>query len=86
RLALDRSDRPSSGAVVRTALIGAPSVDALDPSGCGDVFGATVFAALLGGATLDHAVRLGNGAAARNATFRGASGLAAHLRGSLVTP
>lgn len=84
RLPLDRSGR--AGAVVRTALVEAPAVDTLDPTGCGDVFGATVFAALLDGATLDQAVRLGNGAAARNATFRGASGLAAHLRGSLVTP
>jgi len=77
---------PQTRGVVRTALVDAPRIEALDPTGCGDVFGATVFALLLGGAGLDHAVREGNRNAARNAAFRGASGLATHLRGSLVTP
>jgi hypothetical protein len=71
---------------VRTALIPAPSTETLDPTGCGDVFGAAAFARLLAGepveAALAHAIAL----AARNAGFRGASGLARHLRGELVTP
>jgi pfkB family carbohydrate kinase len=71
----------------RTALVPAPSVDApLDPTGCGDVFGAAVFARLLAGDPIEEAVAAGNRAGARNVTFRGASGLAAHLRGELVAP
>jgi hypothetical protein len=79
-------DRPADWPTVRTALIQAPGVEALDPTGCGDVFGAVCFARLLAGesveAALHHAARL----AARNAAFRGASGLARHLRGELVAP
>jgi hypothetical protein len=83
--AAGRQGGPSEGLTVRTALVAAESVEALDPTGCGDVFGATVFAHLLAGAELEAAVRLGNQAAARNATYRGASGLARHLRGALVS-
>jgi hypothetical protein len=77
---------PTSPVSVRSALISAPRVETLDPTGCGDVFGAAAFARLLAGdrveAALQHAARL----AARNAGFRGASGLSRHLRGELVTP
>jgi hypothetical protein len=77
---------PASPLSVRTALISAPNVETLDPTGCGDVFGAAAFARLLAGdpveAALGHAARL----ASRNAGFRGASGLTRHLRGELVTP
>ncbi len=76
---------PAGGLTIRTALVPAETVEALDPTGCGDVFGATVFSHLLAGANLASAIRLGNQAAARNATFRGASGLANHLRGALVS-
>lgn len=51
-----------------------------DPTGCGDVWGATCFSALLGGAGLEDAMRRANAAAARNAGYRGAGGLAEHLR------
>jgi sugar/nucleoside kinase (ribokinase family) len=74
---------PSSGGI-RTARVPAPAVDALDPTGCGDVFGATCFARLLAGEPVEEAIRQANHAAARTATFHGASGLAAHLRGQLV--
>jgi sugar/nucleoside kinase (ribokinase family) len=50
------------------------------------VFGAAVFARLLAGEPIEEAVAAGNRAGARNVTFRGASGLAAHLRGELVAP
>ena len=70
---------------MRTARIDAAPVDATDPTGCGDVFGATVFAGLLRGETLEASVDAGNRAAGRNATFRGASALNHHLRGSLLT-
>jgi len=78
--AVRRSDRQT----VRSELVGAPAVDATDPTGCGDVFGATCCARLLGGDALPEAVAAANRAAARAATFRGAGGLAAHLRGELL--
>jgi len=75
------------GAVGRTALVPAETVlDPLDPTGCGDVFGAAVFSRCLGGESLEAAVVAGNRAAARNVGFRGATGLAQHLRGQLVAP
>jgi pfkB family carbohydrate kinase len=70
---------------VRTALVPAPQVDALDPTGCGDVFGAAVFARLLAGDPVEPALRHAANLAARNAAFRGASGLSRYLRGQLVT-
>jgi pfkB family carbohydrate kinase len=54
-----------------------------DPTGCGDVFGATVVAALLAGASLDAALRLGTRMGARNVSHRGATGLRDHLLGRL---
>jgi hypothetical protein len=73
-------------ATLRTALIPAPVVDALDPTGCGDVFGAAAAARLFAGDTVDVAIRHANAMAARNAAFRGAGGLSRYLRGELVTP
>lgn len=73
-----------AGAVLRTARVPAPLVDAVDPTGCGDVFGATCCARLLAGDPLERAVAAANQAAARNATFRGAAGLAKFLRGELL--
>ena len=61
-------------------------VETLDPTGCGDVFGAAAFARLLAGDVGGSRARHATGLAARNAGFRGASGLASHLRGELVTP
>ncbi len=78
-----RQSSPTAAAV-RTARVAAPAVEALDPTGCGDVFGATCMARLLAGDPLETALTHANHAAARNAAFRGASGLAAHLRGDLV--
>ena len=70
---------------VTTALIPAEIVaNPTDPTGCGDVFGAAVFARLLAGDPLPEAIVAGNRAGARNVTYRGASGLASHLRGELV--
>jgi hypothetical protein len=75
----------AAGGPVRTARIGAGSVDALDPTGCGDVFGATLCARLLAGDAVEPAIREANRLAARNATYRGAGGLARFLRGEMVT-
>ncbi len=71
-------------AVSRTAVVPAPPIDLLDPTGCGDVFGATCFARLIAGDGVEVALERANRAAARNATFRGASGLARYLRGETV--
>ena len=55
-----------------------------DPTGCGDVFGATVAATLLQGAPLEEAIRAGCRLAARNVSYRGATGLREHLLGKLA--
>jgi sugar/nucleoside kinase (ribokinase family) len=75
----------STGDPVRTARIEAPRVDAIDPTGCGDIFGAALVSRLLAGDPIDQAMRHANRLAARNATLRGASGLAPLLSGALVT-
>lgn len=78
--------RPTDRPTVRSALISAPLVETLDPTGCGDVFGAAAAARLLAGDSVETALRQAAALGARNAAFRGASGLARHLRGELVTP
>ncbi len=77
--------RAGSSAAVRTELIPAPHVDDPDPTGCGDVFGAVLFSRLLAGEPIGTAIAHANRLAARNAGFRGAGGLAQHLRGDLVS-
>jgi sugar/nucleoside kinase (ribokinase family) len=72
---------------VRTSLVPAEAVRGeVVPTGCGDVWGATCFSRLLAGAKLSDAIVAAHHAAARNLTHRGASGLAAFLRGELATP
>jgi sugar/nucleoside kinase (ribokinase family) len=56
-----------------------------DPTGCGDVWGATFLARLLGGDQLEAAMTHANRTAAKNVKHRGASGLHRHLRGQLST-
>jgi hypothetical protein len=68
----------------RLAVEAPPTVEG-DPTGCGDVFGAVTCAQLLRGAPLDAAIREGCRLAARNVTYRGASGLRDHLLGRLAT-
>ncbi len=75
-----------AGLPVRSALIPAPRVEALDPTGCGDVFGAAAAARFFAGDRVEAALRHATLMAARNAAFRGAGGLSRHLRGQLVTP
>jgi hypothetical protein len=75
-----------AGRPLRTALV--PATPARvngpgDPTGCGDVWGATYFSRLLAGDTLSVAMRAACDAAARNVEHRGATGLAHHLRGEL---
>ena len=78
-----------TGNPIRTELLPVPVMhpptfgQVTDPTGCGDVFGGAVVAALLGGASLPDAVRAGNQLGARNVTHRGATGLRDHLMGKL---
>jgi sugar/nucleoside kinase (ribokinase family) len=55
-----------------------------DPTGCGDVWGATFFCRLLHGDVLEEAMGRANAAASRNVSHRGARGLHRHLRGRIV--
>lgn len=74
------------GRPLRTALVPATAArvsDGGDPTGCGDVWGATCFSRLLAGDTLSVAMRTACDAAARNVEHKGATGLAHHLRGEL---
>jgi hypothetical protein len=73
-------------ATLRSSLVSAPAVDPLDPTGCGDVFGAAAAARLFGGDGVEAALTHANAMAARNVAYRGAGGLAYHLRGELVAP
>lgn len=73
---------------VETALM-SPSLPRVkreeqDPTGCGDVFGATLFSRLLAGDTFGVALRAASDAAVRNLEFRGARGLAHFLRGEII--
>lgn len=74
---------------VRTALVPAALArvgTGGDPTGCGDVWGATYYSRLLAGDNLAVAMRAAHRAAARNVEHRGATGLATHLRGELYSP
>jgi len=83
-----RFDRPracGAGRPIRTARL--PAAEAPpegDPTGCGDVFGATLTARLLHGDDLESALAEANRLAARNLASRGASRLHYHLRGAIV--
>jgi hypothetical protein len=76
---------PRTG-TLRTELV--PAVPARDmaggdPTGCGDVWGATYFSRLLAGDDIRSAMHAAAAAAARNVDHRGATGLAQYLRGEL---
>ncbi|HEY4100134.1 MAG TPA: PfkB family carbohydrate kinase [Gemmatimonadales bacterium] len=77
-------DIPPREAILRTAIVAPPAVDPGDPTGCGDVFGATCCARLVAGDAIADALDAANRAAARSVSFRGAGGLGRHLRGELV--
>lgn len=68
-------------------LVASPTVRGgprIDPTGCGDVWGATYFARLLAGDTPASAVATANDTAGQNAEYHGVSGLVEHL--SSVVP
>ncbi len=75
------------GGAIRTALVPPhprPVKTEGDPTGCGDVFGATYFSRLLAGDMFAEALHAAVRAAVRNVDHRGASGLASYLRGELI--
>jgi pfkB family carbohydrate kinase len=74
----------ASAGPVRTALVPTPRTLADgDPTGCGDVWGATYFSRLLAGDNFGDAILAAHRAAARNVEYRGATGLANFLRGQI---
>lgn len=85
RTGLSTAPRGGTGALgaVRTALVPAEATRHGDPTGCGDVWGATYFSRLIAGDKLDDAIVAAHRAAARNVEHRGATGLANFLRGEL---
>jgi len=79
-----REERVVSPEVVISRKVDPPEGPIVgDPTGCGDVWGATCFCTLLGGGSLDDAVRAAVRAAAINVRHRGVTGLHARLRGRL---
>ncbi|MGK2963950.1 MAG: PfkB family carbohydrate kinase [Gemmatimonadaceae bacterium] len=83
---LDRRPIAPSAGAVRTELVpavAARDLDGGDPTGCGDVWGATYFSFLLAGDDIRTAMQKAAAAAARNVDHRGATGLAQHLKGEL---
>jgi sugar/nucleoside kinase (ribokinase family) len=80
-----RPARVASAPLVRTALVPVEGGHVNgDPTGCGDVFGATLAARLFDGEPLEQAMAQANRMARRNVSFRGATGLQHHLRGGLL--
>ncbi len=68
---------------VRSAKLGGEGIAGSDgdPTGCGDVWGASCFGRLLAGQPLERAMSEANRLAARNVRHRGARGLGIHLSG-----
>lgn len=77
--------RPTGLGPIETARVpvSAPDPGDGDPTGCGDVFGATLVAALVAAVPLPEALRAANEAAGRNLRHRGATRLHYHLRGAI---
>ena len=85
---ISRSPAAAIGDVgpLRTALVPVPTMfDSGDPTGCGDVWGATYFSRLLAGDDIASAMRAAHAAAARNVNFAAPPGSPVTLRGELIT-
>lgn len=74
---------PEGPQLVRTGKVSVEPVSGGDPTGCGDVWGITVFRALLEGRRVEEAMRQASALARRNVSHRGASGLSRFLRGEI---
>ena len=73
----------ATGAAASELIAAEPADENGDPTGCGDVWGATFFCRLVAGVPLREAMREANRMAARNVQHRGASGLHHYLKGRL---
>jgi hypothetical protein len=73
----DASTLPGRG-VRRDVTLRTPPISG-DPTGCGDVWGATMCASLLGGSGIEEAMSEANRIASANVRQRGASGLIRYL-------
>jgi hypothetical protein len=85
---LQRGSLSTDFGPVKTELVPAVTprlTNDTDPTGCGDVWGATYFSRLLAGDDFRAAMQAAMSAAARNVEHRGAAGLARYLRGELTT-
>lgn len=82
--ATPRHAASADGGPIRSARIPAPTVDVLDPTGCGDVFGGALVAHLLRQWSVEDAVGAAIRAATRNVGYRGATSLHHHLREEIV--
>jgi hypothetical protein len=69
---------------VRSGRVETTPAEGGDPTGCGDVWGATAFARLLAGDDLDSALGKAGELAGRNVRHRGARGLRHHLAGGIA--
>jgi sugar/nucleoside kinase (ribokinase family) len=78
-----RRGRLENPGAVRTGRVSVEPVEVGDPTGCGDVWGVTVFRSLLEGIELEEAMQRANAAASRSVAHRGASGLNRFLRGEI---
>jgi hypothetical protein len=81
-----RTARAESLGAIRTQLVPSRVAQVAgggDPTGCGDVWGATYFSRLAAGDVMSDAMRVAIEAAARNVEHRGATGLAHYLRREL---
>jgi hypothetical protein len=81
--AASRSRLAVPGPAVSGRVIGVDAGEGGDPTGCGDVWGSSCMAGLLGGMDLEGAMTRANIMAARNFHHRGARGLAMHLAGRI---
>jgi hypothetical protein len=87
-LSATREQRVASGCALSELVT--PNVvrtgPGIDPTGCGDVWGATFFARLLLGDTPEAAILAAHQAAGSNAAWHGVGGLVEHIRSSTAAP
>ncbi|MCC6243598.1 MAG: carbohydrate kinase family protein [Gemmatimonadaceae bacterium] len=81
-----RNDQTASAAITLDIVPTSPIEHGVptDPTGCGDVWGATAFSRLLAGEQLSDALRSAHAAARVNAMSHGVDGLAARLTAARV--
>jgi len=80
----NRGSGRDAGPVSTSRIPAATGGQVLDPTGCGDVFGATVVSCLAGNTGVEEAIIKANEFAALNLAHRGATYLQYHLRGEIV--